>query len=281
MGLLARASSSGAPSQPLGANGLCAFVHAYSRGKTAPDSHRLPLMRYSAAVSAFNSVQAIISVSPKKRKEKAVAFFRFENSIDRYNRFSRFILSIFNARQPGHQPSPVAGLFHFLIVSGIPPVLPPLISLRYDSQLLQALSKNRLAAFIPQYLPRVVVDPVLRCLYLFRAHLREVGSLRVLSPNHNIVVLVASTLPGGIWVAEVHRRPADGLIDGAPLHLFRRRELAPVVYGDALEDLPELHRAHLPLQGIQRPDDGFGFSVRHADDDFFPGLSLRQHQQCL
>ena len=28
------------------ANGIRAFVHAYSRGKTAPDLHRLPLSRH-------------------------------------------------------------------------------------------------------------------------------------------------------------------------------------------------------------------------------------------
>lgn len=45
-GFLACVSSSGTPSQPGEANGCCAFVHAYSRGKTAPEFHRLPLKRH-------------------------------------------------------------------------------------------------------------------------------------------------------------------------------------------------------------------------------------------
>ena len=50
-GLLACVSSSGAPSRfSLRTNGLCAFVHAYSRGKTAPDFHRLPDARLRRAL---------------------------------------------------------------------------------------------------------------------------------------------------------------------------------------------------------------------------------------
>ena len=54
-------------SAPQGQWQLCAFVHVYSRGKTAPDFHRLPL-RGNAAAADTHSIFIIISKLYQKVK---------------------------------------------------------------------------------------------------------------------------------------------------------------------------------------------------------------------
>lgn len=82
---------------------------------------------------------------------------------------------------------------------------------------------------------------------MFSCDLSEVGPFGEPTPDHAVVVLVAPFFPGGVAMAVIDVKPLAA-VDGAA-QLFILHELAAVVCGDALEDLPEVRQ--LPLQAVE------------------------------
>ena len=121
-----------------------------------------------------------------------------------------------------------------------------------------------------QNFSRIVVHPVLDGSYPLFTDPGKVGTFGKESPDHAVLILTRSLLPGRVTVTVPHIK-SDPTVNGFP-QLFHLQELCSVVCGDALKSLPEIR---VPaFQGIKYAADRGCFPVRQLEDHFISADSL-------
>ena len=114
-----------------------------------------------------------------------------------------------------------------------------LLILLYLCQSCQFFLEQFAGGFPSEHLPWVVVDPVLYPLDIVLCPVIEVLSLWYLPAHQSVLVFVAATLKGAVWVAVEHGHSLFGLICCRLLHSLPVSELRAIVHGYGLEHLPE------------------------------------------
>lgn len=115
-----------------------------------------------------------------------------------------------------------------------------LFILLYLCQSCQFFLEQFAGGFPSEHLPWVVVDPVLYPLDIVLCPVIEVLSLRYLPAYQSVLVFVAATLKGAVWVAVEHGHSLFGFICCRLLHSLPVSEFRAIVHRYGLEHLPEL-----------------------------------------
>lgn len=129
--------------------------------------------------------------------------------------------------------------------------------------------------FPSQYFSWVVVHPVLHRFDLRGLYLVKIRPLGKESPDHAVMIFIASFLPCRIAVTVVDMKPCSA--PDAPDQLLILQKFAAVVCGDAAELLPELRRS--ALQPVDGPADRLRSPIRQLHNDLLSAPALGQREQ--
>ena len=129
--------------------------------------------------------------------------------------------------------------------------------------------------FPSQYFSWVVVHPVLHRFDLRGLYLVKIRPLGKESPDHAVMIFIASFLPCRIAVTVVDMKPCSA--PDAPDQLLILQKFAAVVCGDAAELLPELRRS--ALQPVDGPADRLRSPIRQLYNDLLSAPALGQREQ--
>lgn len=123
----------------------------------------------------------------------------------------------------------------------------------------------------------IVVYPILYMLDVLEGDFIKAGSLREETANEQILIFVAPTLIGAVWMAEERLRPLL-TIQRRAFRACAIRKSAAVINGDGLEYVLKcLYK--FTFQLVERLDRTCCRFVRHTNYDFLPGFSFCHNQE--
>ena len=129
--------------------------------------------------------------------------------------------------------------------------------------------------FPSQYLPWVIVHPVLHRFDLRGLYLVKVRPLGKEPSNHAVMIFIAPLFPCRIAMAVVDLKSCP--TSDASDQLLILQKFAAVVCGDAAELLPELRRS--ALQPVNGPADRLRSPIRQLHNDLLSAPALGQREQ--
>lgn len=126
---------------------------------------------------------------------------------------------------------------------------------------------------------RIVVYPILYTLDVLEGDFIKAGSFREETSNEQILIFVAPTLVGAVWMAEEHLCPLL-TIQRRAFHACAIRKFAAVINGDGFEYVLKC-LSKFPFQLVERLDRTCCRYVWHTNYDFLPGFSFSHNQEGL